>query len=283
MANKIPVVAAIPNYNMAGGLERLLPQVLAQSYDHVYVLDNASTDNSRQIAMNFGSRVTCVAGEQNICSAGNRNRIMDQLKTNTLIHFLDADVELISANNPEKIRKIMSQPNVGFAGALVKNSDGKQILWNYGPRQCLHTYISARIHNYMESRPGRNPNFQNLIRRTFNSWLADWPNPGKTPNSQKTYWVNECNLIIESSKFQQLGGFDEQVHSHDIQDLAIRSQKAGYVTLFEPTISVVNHNNKNVRSGNRKKARRRAESYIARKNGLGQWLMPDGHFKPRHN
>ena len=45
--NRLPVVAAIPNYNMARGLNTLLPQVTEQDYAAIFVLDDASTDDSR--------------------------------------------------------------------------------------------------------------------------------------------------------------------------------------------------------------------------------------------
>ena len=49
MTRELPVVAAIPNYNMGEHLRRLLPQVLAQHYDAVFVLDDASTDESADV------------------------------------------------------------------------------------------------------------------------------------------------------------------------------------------------------------------------------------------
>jgi len=51
MPNQSPVVAAIPNYNMADSLRKLLPQVLSQSYDGVFVLDDASTDDTVDVVV----------------------------------------------------------------------------------------------------------------------------------------------------------------------------------------------------------------------------------------
>ena len=60
MANALPVVAAIPNFNMGESLRNLLPQVLAQGYDRVFVLDDASTDNTVDVVADFGDDVTLV-------------------------------------------------------------------------------------------------------------------------------------------------------------------------------------------------------------------------------
>lgn len=65
MGTKTPVVAAIPNYNMGHNLNRLLPEVLAQGYDAVYVLDDASTDDSADVVRQFGSDVKFVRSPRN--------------------------------------------------------------------------------------------------------------------------------------------------------------------------------------------------------------------------
>ena len=60
MPKELPVVPAIPNYNMGDNLRRLLPQALAQNYDTVFVLDDASTDHSVDVVSEFGDEVKLV-------------------------------------------------------------------------------------------------------------------------------------------------------------------------------------------------------------------------------
>jgi N-acetylglucosaminyl-diphospho-decaprenol L-rhamnosyltransferase len=57
---KLPVIAAVPNYNMAETLRVLLPQLAAHDYDAMYVLDDASTDHSREVVAEFAGDVTFV-------------------------------------------------------------------------------------------------------------------------------------------------------------------------------------------------------------------------------
>jgi glycosyltransferase involved in cell wall biosynthesis len=59
------VVAAIPNYNMGPHLIELLPSILAHGYDAVYVLDDASTDDSVDIVRSFGSDVVLARSSLN--------------------------------------------------------------------------------------------------------------------------------------------------------------------------------------------------------------------------
>jgi N-acetylglucosaminyl-diphospho-decaprenol L-rhamnosyltransferase len=90
---RLPVVAAIPNYNMGENLRRLLPQVLAQRYDAVFVLDDASTDDSADVVRGFGDDVRFVRSDTNRGAGANRNQIIDQVPDGVLIHFIDADME----------------------------------------------------------------------------------------------------------------------------------------------------------------------------------------------
>ena len=67
MPERLPVVAAIPNYNMGQQLAALLPELAQQDYADVFVLDDASTDGSREVVegFNHGSGVHFVAGAEN--------------------------------------------------------------------------------------------------------------------------------------------------------------------------------------------------------------------------
>ncbi|MDT5306680.1 MAG: hypothetical protein QOE48_2355, partial [Mycobacterium sp.] len=94
MVRQLPVVAAIPNFNMAESLRRLIPQVLAQRYDAVYVLDDASTDHSVDVANEYGRDVSVVQSLENRGAGANRNQIMDQVGDEAIIHFIDADMDL---------------------------------------------------------------------------------------------------------------------------------------------------------------------------------------------
>ena len=100
MASQPPVVAAIPNYNMAASLRELLPQVLAQSYDRVFVLDDASTDDTVDVVDSFGGDVTLVRSPQNRGAGANRNQIIDHVADGTIIHFIDADMDLATTETP---------------------------------------------------------------------------------------------------------------------------------------------------------------------------------------
>lgn len=283
MSTKLDVVAAIPNYNMADSLTVLLPQVMEQDYAGVYVLDDASTDHSREVAEQFGRDITFVAGSENIGSGGNRNRILSALGKDVLIHFLDADVRLNVDEPAARVREASSEEMTGLTGGLVVNPEGKQSPWNYGPRQCLHTDLGGFAQLMLNELAQSHPDAAAIGRRALAGLLKEWPNPEVAPQRRYTYWTLEANMAISSEVLHKAGGFDARIREHDIQDLAIRTQKLGLKSVFDPSFAVTQTNDINVRNYNRQKAQYQAEFYIARKNGLLQWLFPDGHLKPRYN
>ncbi len=63
--NRLPVVAAIPNYNMDEQLGTLLPSLTDQGYDGIYVLDDNSTDGSYETTRSVSTDITFVRGGEN--------------------------------------------------------------------------------------------------------------------------------------------------------------------------------------------------------------------------
>jgi GT2 family glycosyltransferase len=279
MIRTLPVVAAIPNFNMGQQLTELLPTLAQQNYADILVLDDASTDGSREIVEGLDLGVKFIASETNRGAGAARNMINGALGNRALIQFMDADVELETAQAPEIARDIMPSEPVGFVGGLAKTPEGQQSVWNYGPRQCLHTLVLAHTQDRVGKLLADNPSQARQLRDQHSASLADWPDPFSEPQRRQVFWNIEQNLIVDSDVFAGMDGFDERLREHEIQDLAIRMQKHGLPRFFDPSISV-RHKDINVRNYNRAAAMGRAELYIARKHGLRNWLSPEGKFKP---
>ncbi len=275
----LPVIAAIPNYNMGSSLEQLLPQILEQEYQDVFVLDDASSDHSREVVDSFKD-VLFVAGTENIGAGGNRNRIIPILGQEAIIHFIDADMELETERTPELIKDIMPEHSIGFMGGLVKNPNGRQMGFNYGPRQCLRTDLTGLIQFTLCGIGEKDPEREKNIRARLGSLLDEWPNPTVQPEPRKVFFASEANLLINSKILEGAGGFDPSLRDHDIQDLAIRTRHSGLKNRFDPSLAAT-HKAINVRPGNRRVAQAKAEAQIIRKFGLLNWLIPEGGFKPK--
>jgi GT2 family glycosyltransferase len=275
--NTLPVVAAIPNYNMAAELKVLLPQLIKEDYTDIFVLDDASTDDSKAIVESFGPRVTFVGGAVNLGAGGNRNRVIKALNYDAFIHFLDADTELETKNIVSIIQQASPRGDFGFVGGLVKTKLGMPLVWNYGTRPGFKSDIAA-IRQYQ---------FECLLAvdlakaKAFHSrhakLLQHWPNPLVDSRKIETYWCSEANMVIRSSTFATFNGFDETIRETEISDFSVRLHRAGLRSYFDPSF-IVRHTEAEVRTYNRRSVKDRERWQLARRYGIRNWLPSSDRY-----
>jgi glycosyltransferase involved in cell wall biosynthesis len=87
------IALCIPAYNAAAYLPRLLESAIAQtiSFDEIWVYDDCSTDNTADVARQYGAKV--IRGNSNRGCSHGKNVLAEQT-TCDWIHFHDADDEL---------------------------------------------------------------------------------------------------------------------------------------------------------------------------------------------
>jgi GT2 family glycosyltransferase len=269
---ELPVVAAIPNYNMGDNLGKLLPQVLAQRYDCVFVLDDASTDHSIDVVSQFED-VKLVRSAENRGAAANRNQIIDHVGDEAIIHFVDADMDLATDEIPAVAREVVARyadRGVGLIGGLITQLDGNPFPYNYGPVFSLWSHFTSNFPRLID-RVRDKPWLADAIQRSAASFIREWPNLLQPPVPASVYWVSEANMLVYSSVFRSVGGYDPMLRSHEAQDLAIRFEKRGIKRQFDPSIQVV-HNCTDVRGKNRNRWEYKATLYLIRKHGLFRFV-----------
>jgi GT2 family glycosyltransferase len=277
--NRLPIVAAVPNYNMGEQLAELLPSLTSSGYNEICVLDDASTDDSRDIVAAVSTDIHFVDGKENRGAGTNRNRIITALGHDAIIHFMDADIRLDTERAAEVVANAIPSEAYGFVGGLAKTEAGFQNVWNYGPRQSLWANLGAQVQSRVEATLLDNPSRAAALRERFATLVKDWPDPLSKPSRRQVFWAIEQNLVVDSQTFAALGGFDENLREHEVQDLALRMAQCGLKRYFDPSFAIT-HKNIDVRHYNRVAAMAKAELMIARKHGLRNWLLPDGKIKP---
>ncbi len=273
MPKELPVVAAIPNYNMGANLRRLLPQVLAQHYDAVFVLDDASTDHTVDVVREFGADVKLARSAQNRGAGANRNQIIDHVSDGALIHFIDADMDLETSETPAVAREVAGRyadRGVGMIGGLVTLADGRQEWCNHGAVLSLWGNGTGFL-QFSIDRMREKPRLAGAVRRVVAPAIKDWPNTLEPPAPAPAYWVHEGNMLVYSTIFRSIGGFDPALREQEIQDVSIRLEKRGIKRQFDPSIKVVHHHI-DVRGKNRRQWQNRATRYLIRKHGLYRFL-----------
>ncbi len=208
MTKHMPVVAAIPNYNMGHHLRLLLPQVLERGYDRVFVLDDGSTDDSVEVVNSFNGAVRLVRAPPEPSCTANRNQIIDHVGDEELIHFIDADMDLPTPEAAAVARDVAARyadRGVGAIGGLVSRVDGSQEPYNYGPVFSLKTIVT--LVPPLLDRVKDRPLLTRAVRLLGKPAEKKWPNVLEPPpRPAEAYWLHEGNMLIFSSVFKAIGG-----------------------------------------------------------------------------
>jgi glycosyltransferase involved in cell wall biosynthesis len=89
-------------YNAAPYIERCIESVLSQDYDnyHMYIIDDASSDNSYELAKQWaGSHVTVIKNDTNRGAVYNQIQVIRQYCQDTdIVMLLDGDDSLVNDN-----------------------------------------------------------------------------------------------------------------------------------------------------------------------------------------
>jgi GT2 family glycosyltransferase len=269
----LPVIAAIPNYNMGDHLRRLLAQLVTQDYDRIFVLDDGSTDHSLDVVNEFGADVIFVRSPQNRGAAANRNQILDHVDDESLIHFIDADMDLATDETASVARELAAryaERGVGVIGGLVCRVDGSQEPHNYGPLFSLRTSLTSGLPLLIDQLRER-PRLARTVLRVGSTVMKRWPNVLQAPVPAEAYWIHEGNMVIHSNALRSVGGYDPLLREHEAQDFSLRLEKKGIKRQFDPSIKVVHHH-VDVRGKGRQKKQWVAVFYIIRKHGFLRWL-----------
>lgn len=201
---RLRVTVVIPSFNSGEYIEEIVRYAKKLHPYRVYVLDDASTDDTVKKCRRI-SGVTVVAGDENLGPTRNRNRILGKDLGDILL-FLDDDMRWLSGEALETINTHFANPQLGALGFAIFDTNGKE-LW-FG--------------NEHESSP--------LL-----FWLhRPFITPLKPHERQKTFlpvhWLLEGAFAVRSEIFTSLGGFDERFTRYqEGPDLCRRIRQAGHI------------------------------------------------------
>ncbi|WP_027382068.1 glycosyltransferase family 2 protein [Epilithonimonas caeni] len=203
------VAIAILNWNGKKWLEKFLPSVIRYSPDaQIFVIDNASTDDSVQFLKNNFNSVKIIQNQSNSGFAAGYNEGLKSINAD-IYCLLNSDVE-VTENWISPIIKLFSedkniaaiQPKIldynqknkfEFAGA------GGGLIDNLG-----YPYCRGRIFDDIES------------------------DNGQYDDETEIFWASGCSLFIRSQDFWNMDGFDERFFAHQEEiDLCWRLKNTG--------------------------------------------------------
>lgn len=206
---EMKIAIAILNWNGKSWLEKFLPNVLENSQSaEVYVIDNASTDDSVSYISTYFPSVKIVINQQNHGFAGGYNEGLKQINAD-IYCLLNSDVEVtpgwldpvaaLFEKNPDiaaiqpKVLDYNRKNFFEFAGA------GGGLIDNLG-----YPYCRGRV-------------FENVEE-----------DKGQYNDETEIFWASGCCLFIRSEDFWKQNGFDARFFAHQEEiDLCWRLKNSG--------------------------------------------------------
>ena len=211
------VAVAILNWNGKILLEKFLPDVIKNSpaYCEVYLIDNASSDNSVKMT---SSQFTSIKIVQNADNYGFANGYNEGLKR------IDADY-FVLLNSDVQVTKNWMEPIINLMESDKNIAACQPKLLNYNLREEFEYAGGAGgfIDKY---------GYPFCRGRIFNSFEKD---NGQYNDIREIFWASGACLFIRSKNYFEAGGLDEDFFAHMEEiDLCWRMKNMGYKVMYCP-------------------------------------------------
>jgi N-acetylglucosaminyl-diphospho-decaprenol L-rhamnosyltransferase len=204
--------AVVITHNSAGDLAGLLSCVpLRAAFDRVVVVDNASSDGSREVAADAGAEVIALPENLGFAAACNHGAAAAR---GELVAFLNPDVRFLEPEATEWLAAHFADPAVAVAAPALVLPDGR--LQDSARR--VPTPLDLVVRRLLGSRRG-----------------AIWADaPRDVP------WVVGACLVMRRRALETLCGFDEKfrLYFEDV-DLCVRACRDGWRVVLDPRVRVL--------------------------------------------
>ena len=197
----------------------------------VVVVDNASTDGSREWLQAQGERVRLIANDDN-AGFGRANNQAFAATEAPLLFLLNSDAEVYEGAIDRLIATINEDERIGAVGPRLVNSDGtlQPSVWRnpLTPFEMIAT--SLRLYK--------------LIPRRLRGELLlgfHWDHGQRRHASM----LSGAALLVRRKMIDAVGGFDERFHMYgEDVDWSMRIVRGGWWMVFEPDATVLHHQGK---------------------------------------
>lgn len=228
----VKLSVSIVNYNGGDYLTRCLEsieKVKDEADLKVYILDNASTDDSFEEAKKKFKDAVFIKSNENLGFSKGQNIILRKIETEYIL-ILNPDCEILDGTINYMLKFMENNKDVGAASCLVEKEDGS-IDW--ASHRGFPTPMASFKYYFLKD--------DSLYH------LRD-------KNMTKTHEVDAivgAFFLTRKSVLEEVGLFDEKffMYGEDI-DLCFRMKQKGYKVMYIPEVKILHH--KGVSSGLKK-------------------------------
>lgn len=203
--------AVIVTHNSAAELRaQVASRSTVEAFDRVLVVDNASTDDTREVAADAGLEVVSLEANRGLAAAAN---VGVARTSGPSFALLNPDVRATSAGDFRRLEEELGEDGIGAVAPALVLPDGTvqdSARWVPTPLDLVVRRISR--------------NERGAVRVT---------------NPVDVEWATAACLVVRRSAFDQIGGFDERyfLYFEDV-DLCRRVARTHRTTYFPGTTVV---------------------------------------------
>ena len=221
----------IVNWNGGDFLQRSLESVERfpphLEYE-VVVVDNASTDGSREWLVSVGDRIHLIANAENV-GFGRANNQAFAATEAPMLFLMNSDAELQEGAIDTLIATLGEDERIGVVGPRLINTDGtlQPSVWRnpLTPLEMITTSLSL---------------YKLIPRRMRGDLLLGfhWDHAER----RRAPMLSGAALLVRRKVIESVGGFDESFHMYgEDNEWAMRIVLGGWWMLFEPDATVMHH------------------------------------------
>ncbi|OYQ44861.1 glycosyltransferase family 2 protein [Flavobacterium aurantiibacter] len=210
------------NYNGAKLLRQFLPTLISCSDSaRIYVIDNASTDDSVSLLETEFPAVVCIKNAQNLGFAGGYNEGLRSIDASLLV-LINSDVEVTPNWLQPLVRAFAEEEKLAIAQPKIRDFKNKAAFEYAGA-------AGGFIDKY---------GFPYCRGRLFETVEID---ENQYSDETPIFWATGACFAIRKKVFDELGGFDADFFAHQEEiDLCWRAFNRGFEARYLPD-SVVFH------------------------------------------
>lgn len=216
------VTASIVTYNSANEISEVLNSLSQAKNIEIFVIDNASEDNTREIVKKEFPEIKLIASPKNLGFGGGHNLAIEQIDSNYHI-IVNPDISVEKDEIEKMLSYMEANPDVVVLTPRVLNTDGSE--------QFL---------------PKRRPNLKYLFGGRLESkfkvcyrWRSEYTMRDEHIETPiQVDFATGCFMVCRSEALKKIGGFDERYFLYfEDADLTREMQKIGK-TMYVPSVHV---------------------------------------------
>lgn len=207
-----------------------LPDAIGSLHADIWVIDNASSDDSVTEVQTRYPDVKLITNAQNVGFAAANNQAI-AASTGRYVLLLNSDTVAHPNVIQQLVRRADAQSRLGCAGPMLLNPDGS---------------FQASFYDFPSLR-SEWLNVSGLGRRIYGRWYPSYP-PQQSQHPRYVDWLPGACLLVRRATIEQVGSMDERYFMYNEEtDWCLRMRRAGWEIWYEPAARIIHYGGQSTR------------------------------------